>query len=260
MAISLSASGLNIGYTLRRGVTSIVHSALELELCSGRVTALLGLNGAGKSTLLRTLCGFQPPLGGDIKLMGRDLSKYSQSDISKMVGVVLTEKTAAGGISVYDLVGLGRYPYTGFFGELSAEDHSIVEESLLAVGIAHKSQNFVSELSDGERQKVMIAKALAQQCPIIILDEPTAFLDIVSRVEVMALLRRLAHEQGKTILLSTHDLDMAIQMCDSLWLLQKGEPLCLGTPQELTASGDITRFFSRGGISFDPTTLRFNVG
>ncbi len=257
MAAPLSTSGLNIGYTQRRGVTFAVHTNLNLELSAGKVTALLGLNGAGKSTLLRTICGFQPSLGGEVKLMGQSISKYSQSDISKLVGVVLTEKTAAGGISVYDLVALGRYPYTGFFGELSAEDRSIIEGSLSAVGIAHKAQDYVSELSDGERQKVMIAKALAQQCPIIVLDEPTAFLDIISRVEVMVLLRRLAHEQGKTILLSTHDLDMAIQMCDSLWLLQKGEPLRSGTPSELIASGDISKFFSRGDISFDTETLRF---
>ncbi len=190
--------------------------------------------------------------------MGRDLGTYSQSEIAKLIGVVLTEKTAAGGISVYDLVALGRYPYTGFFGELSTEDRSIIEESLTAVGIAHKSQNYISELSDGERQKVMIAKALAQQCPIIVLDEPTAFLDVISRVEVMVLLRRLAHEQGKTILLSTHDLDSAIQMSDSLWLLQKGEPMVAGEPQQLISNGEITRFFTRGNISFNPETLRFD--
>lgn len=258
MATTLSASGLHIGYPLRKGSAHIVHESLGLELRSGEVTALLGLNGAGKSTLLRTLCGFQPSLGGEIKLLGRDLGTYSQSEIAKLIGVVLTEKTAAGGISVYDLVALGRYPYTGFFGELSTEDRSIIEESLTAVGIAHKSQNYISELSDGERQKVMIAKALAQQCPIIVLDEPTAFLDVISRVEVMVLLRRLAHEQGKTILLSTHDLDSAIQMSDSLWLLQKGEPMVAGEPQQLISNGEITRFFTRGNISFNPETLRFD--
>lgn len=257
MEAPLSASGLNIGYTQRRGATFAVHTNINLELCSGKVTALLGLNGAGKSTLLRTLCGFQPSLGGEIKLLGRNIGDYAQSDISKLVGVVLTEKSTAGGISVYDLVALGRYPYTGFFGELSADDRAIIEESLSAVGIAHKAQNHVAELSDGERQKAMIAKALAQQCPIIVLDEPTAFLDVISRVEVMVLLRRLAHEQGKTILLSTHDLDTAIQMCDWLWLLQKGESMRSGTPAELIASGDISKFFSRGGVTFDTETLRF---
>ncbi len=258
MATTLSTKSLRIGYTQQRGGAYAVHDDINIELRSGEITALLGLNGAGKSTLLRTLCGFQPSLGGEVLLMGRELGSYSQREISKLVGVVLTEKSVSGGISVYDLVALGRHPYTGFFGGLSAEDSSIVEESLHAVGIAHKSHNFVSELSDGERQKVMIAKALAQRCPMIVLDEPTAFLDVVSRVEVMVLLHKLAHEQGKTILLTTHDLDSAIQMCDKLWLLEKGTPLCSGTPAQLTESGDITRFFTRGSISFDAKTMRFS--
>ena len=166
----------------------MVHDALDLNLYPGEVTCLLGLNGAGKSTLLRTLCGFQPSLGGEIELKGKPLASYSQGDFSRMVGVVLTEKTNAGGITVYELVSLGRHPYTGFFGQLRQEDRRIIEESLAAAGIAHKAYNYVSELSDGERQKAMIAKALAQQCPIILLDEPTAMLDESARAEVMRIL------------------------------------------------------------------------
>lgn len=255
----IETNRLRIGYPLKGGKRKVVHEELNLRLQSGEVTCLLGLNGAGKSTLLRTLCGFQPPLGGDIRLMGKPLSSYSQSNFSLTVGVVLTEKTNAGGITVYELVSLGRHPYTGFFGQLKRHDREIVEQSLEAAGIAHKAQNYVSELSDGERQKAMIAKALAQQCPIILLDEPTAFLDVTSRIETMVLLHRLAMEQNKAILLSTHDLDLAIQMGDCLWLQEKGRPMACGTPEDLILSGAFESFFGKEGIVFDPSTGKLNA-
>lgn len=191
--------------------------------------------------------------------MGRPLPSYSQRDFSLSIGVVLTEKTNAGGITVYELVSLGRHPYTGFFGQLREADHAIIQQSLEAAGISHKADNYVSELSDGERQKAMIAKALAQQCPIIILDEPTAFLDITSRIETMVLLRKLATLQGKTILLSTHDLDLAIQMGDCLWLQKKGAAMCCGTPEDLILDGKLDYFFNREEITFDPATGKLNT-
>ena len=233
----IRTKNLSIGYVLKGGHLKLVHDALDLNLYPGEVTCLLGLNGAGKSTLLRTLCGFQPSLGGEIELKGKPLASYSQGDFSRMVGVVLTEKTNAGGITVYELVSLGRHPYTGFFGQLRQDDRRIIEESLAAAGIAHKARNYVSELSDGERQKAMIAKALAQQCPIILLDEPTAFLDVTSRIETMVLLHKLAVEQQKAILLSTHDLDLAIQLGDCLWLQEKKRPMACGTPEDLIMGG-----------------------
>ena len=191
--------------------------------------------------------------------MGKPLSGYSQASFSLTVGVVLTEKTNAGGITVYELVSLGRHPYTGFFGQLRKQDRVVIEQSLEAVGIAHKAGNYVSELSDGERQKAMIAKALAQQCPIILLDEPTAFLDVTSRIETMVLLHRLAVEQGKAILLSTHDLDLAIQMGDCLWLQEKNRPMACGTPEDLIMSGAFESFFGKEGIVFDPATGKLNT-
>lgn len=256
---AIETHALSIGYLLKGGKRKIIHDSLELRLRSGEVTCLLGLNGAGKSTLLRTLCGFQPPLSGEIRLMGKPLAGYSQSDFSLTVGVVLTEKTNAGGITVYELVSLGRHPYTGFFGRLRKEDREIIEESLEATGIAHKAHAYVSELSDGERQKAMIAKALAQQCPVILLDEPTAFLDVTSRIETMVLLHKLAGEQQKAILLSTHDLDLAIQMGDSLWLQEKGRPLACGTPEDLIMSGAFESFFAKEGIVFDASTGKLNI-
>ncbi|MCC8144658.1 MAG: ABC transporter ATP-binding protein [Tannerellaceae bacterium] len=257
--IAIQATNLSIGYLLKGGNRKVVNQGLDLELYSGEVTCLLGLNGAGKSTLLRTLCGFQPPLEGTILLMGKPLTDYSQSLFSLTVGVVLTEKTNAGGITVYELVSLGRYPYTGFFGRLSKKDKQIINESLEEAGIAHKAFNYVSELSDGERQKAMIAKALAQECPVILLDEPTAFLDVTSRIETMSLLRKLAVEQGKAILLSTHDLDLAIQLGDRLWLQEKRQQLACGTPEDLILNGAFDSFFSREGISFDRGTGKLTM-
>lgn len=255
----IETSRLRIGYKLKGGQEKVVHEALDLQLYPGVVTCLLGLNGAGKSTLLRTLCGFQPPLTGEIRLLGMPLTTYTEARFSRTVGVVLTEKTQAGGITVYELVSLGRHPYTGFFGQLKKQDRLLVEQALDAVGIAHKARNYVSELSDGERQKAMIAKALAQECPIILLDEPTAFLDVTSRIETMVLLHKLATQQGKAILLSTHDLDLAIQLGDCLWLQEKGRPMASGTPEDLILRGDFETFFRKKGIVFDPNTGKLNM-
>jgi iron complex transport system ATP-binding protein len=251
----METTGLSIGYRLKNGRRKVVvHEALDLTLFPGEVTCLLGLNGAGKSTLLRTLCGFQPPLKGDIRLLGKPLERYSQTGLALTIGVVLTEKTYAGGITVYELVSLGRHPYTGFFGRLKKGDRRVVEQSMEAAGIAHKARSYVAELSDGERQKAMIAKTLAQECPIILLDEPTAFLDVTSRIETMILLRRLAVEQQKTILLTTHDMDSAIRMGDCLWLLGKERPMACGIPEELILDGSFALFFGKEDIAFDPST------
>lgn len=258
MEIAVQALGLAIGYndSKRR---KVVLSNVNLSLHSGQVTCLLGLNGAGKSTLIRTLCGFQPPLKGEVLLRGKPLSSYSQSAFAREVGVVLTEKTNAGGITVYELVSLGRHPYTGFFGSLKENDHKVIEEALKAAGIWHKHTSHVSELSDGERQKVMIAKVLAQQCPIIVLDEPTAFLDVTARIETMVLLRKLAREQGKAIVLSTHDIDSAIQMADNLWLLSKGKQVRYGAPEDLIMDGTIGEFFSKENVVFDQATGKLSA-
>lgn len=250
----VESSGLTIGYKQKGKKKIIVHDLLQVRLFAGELTGLLGLNGAGKSTLVRTLCGFQLPLRGEIHVNNRLLSDYTQSELSRMIGVVLTEKPYAGGMTVNEIVSLGRYPYTGFIGSLKAEDKRIVAESLEAVEMSDKSNRSISVLSDGERQKTMIAKVLAQQCPIILLDEPTAFLDVTSRIETMSLLRRLAVEQSKTILLSTHDLGLAIQMCDRLWLLEKKRYMECGTPEDLILNGIFETYFNKKGITFDTST------
>lgn len=198
-SVVIEGKNLNIGY--RRGKREeTVHHHLNFSLYRGELTCLLGANGAGKSTLLRTLAAVQPSLSGEISLLGKSLSGYSPKERSRAIGIVLTDKTQAGGLSVRELVALGRQPHTGFFGRLSREDNEKIEHALQAVGIADKASKYTAELSDGERQKVMIAKALVQECPLILLDEPTAFLDVVSRIEIMTLLHRLAGEEQRAIL------------------------------------------------------------
>lgn len=256
---AIETRSLSIGYRLRNGRTSVVHEALDLRLETGEVTCLLGLNGAGKSTLIKTLCGFIEPLSGEISICGKPLGYYSKNELSRTIGVVLTEKTNAGGISVRELAALGRYPHTGFFGKLSEDDYKKIDGAVEAVGMAHKVDCHISELSDGERQKAFIAKALAQECPVIILDEPTAFLDVTSRIETMVLLRRIAREEGRSVLLSTHDLESALQLADRLWLQENSSPMLCGTPDALVADGTLERFFSRGPLRFDPSIRRIVV-
>jgi iron complex transport system ATP-binding protein len=248
------SDSLSVGYSAKP-----VHAGLKLSLYAGELTCLLGVNGAGKTTLLKTLCGFIPPLAGEISILGKSLKAYSHSETSLLIGVVLTEKTNAGDLTAYDLVSLGRYPHTGFFGALKKHDHEIIRQSLLSVGMYEKSAVRIAEMSDGERQKVMIAKVLSQECPIIILDEPTAFLDVSSRIETMILLRRLAREHQKAILISTHDMEQAIQMGDVFWLLKNNSPLVCGCPEDLILTGEISKFFEKNAVLFDPFTGKLNI-
>ncbi|MCF0198172.1 MAG: ABC transporter ATP-binding protein [Bacteroidaceae bacterium] len=245
---------LVIGYKQRS-----VAGPFSAVLHEGELCCLLGPNGAGKSTLLRTLACFQPPLGGRMVLGGEDVRHIPPRKLSTRVGVVLTDRIVTPGITVRDMVAMGRSPYTNYWGRLTAEDHRAVDEAMEQVGVTDFARRQVGTLSDGERQKVMIAKALAQGTPIILLDEPTAFLDYPSKAETMLLLRRLCHEMGKTVLLSTHDLDLALQTADCLWLLKPELPLAIGTPRQLAADGLLERFFQSGPIQFNQQTLRFSI-
>ena len=219
---------LTIGYATK-GQEKVVAKGLNAAINSGQLTCLLGQNGIGKSTLLRTLSAFQPKLGGNIKMEGREIAEFTDKELSRII-----------------------------WGGLTDEDHAIVRESIQLVGIESLSQRMVHTLSDGERQKVMIAKALAQQTPIIYLDEPTAFLDYPSKVETMQLLRRLAIQQQKTIFLSTHDVELSLQVADCIWLMEP-DMLSMGTPRELAAQGALSRFIERADITFDKETLQIRV-
>ena len=197
----ITATDLCIGYRTHKEEKK-VHEHLSFELYPGELTSLLGANGAGKSTLLRTLSASQPSLAGDLQLLDKPLQHYSEKERSRTIGVVLTDKTQAGGLTVYELVALGRQPHTGFFGRLHRHDHAIIQEALNAVGITHKAQSYTAELSDGERQKVMIAKALVQECPLIILDEPTSFLDIKHKLDLLSILRDMPTSFSRPIKVS----------------------------------------------------------
>ena len=265
---------LTIGYAQKNN-TKVVASGINATLHSGRLTCLIGANGIGKSTLLRTLSAFQPPLSGEIFIDNESpipLSTLSDKQLSRLIGVVLTEKPDVQNMTVFELVGLGRSPYTGFWGRLNEDDKEVVKESLRLVGIESLQDRLIQTLSDGERQKTMIAKALAQQTPVIYLDEPTAFLDYPSKVEMLTLLRHLARETGKTIFLSTHDMELALQIADELWLMTAESPsnnglcqspkettLIIGTPRELASNGSLSHFIDRPGLHFDPQTLAIRV-
>lgn len=232
---------------------SIVAETLNASLPRGVLACLIGANGVGKSTLMRTMAAFQPPLRGEVCIDGKSVADYSAKELSEKIGVVLTERNMSADLTVEEVVGLGRIPYTTFWGTLTQADRRIVDEALAWVAIEELRYRKLHQLSDGERQKVMIAKALAQQTPVIFLDEPTAFLDYPSKIAMMQLLRRLAHEQHKLILLSTHDLEIAFQTADYIWLLQQ-EGLQTGTLDELSQRGAISAFLDSKDLYYDPAT------
>ena len=261
---SVVLQNLSIGYVTKDS-RKVVATGLNATINSGELTCLLGRNGIGKSTLLRTLSAFQPALDGDIIVHPSSLiphpsplTSLSDKQLSRIIGIVLTEKPDVQNMTIEELVGMGRSPYTGFWGTLDAEDEKIVRDAIRLVGIENLQGRMVHTLSDGERQKVMIAKALAQQTPIIYLDEPTAFLDFPSKVEMMQLLRRLAAEEQKTIFLSTHDVELSLQLADKIWLMEP-EQLSVGTPAELAAEGVLSRFIEHEGIVFDKDSLTIHI-
>lgn len=253
----LKTNNLAVGY--RNGKQQVtLLSGLNLSLERGKLVALLGQNGAGKSTLLRALTCDERPIDGNIEANGKNLLDMPQRERSRLLGLVSTERIQAGALTVTELVGLGRQPHTGFLGRLDEEDHAIVRQSMADAGIIGKANEYVASLSDGERQKAMIARALAQQTPIIILDEPTAFLDVASRIETMRLLQTLAHERDKAVLLSSHDISQSLMLADELWLITTDRQVITGTTQELIADGVMNRLFSNRDIYFNPTILDYS--
>ena len=222
---------LMLTHDLAIGYAKPLISNINLTLQKRSMTCLVGANGTGKTTFLRTLAGLQRPLSGVVEVDGKAISTLSPAQISRLVSVVLTDKVADSLITVNELVAMGRMPYTGFLGRLSDGDQKIVADSIARLGIDNISDCRLQEISDGQRQRAFIARALAQQTPIIILDEPTAFLDFRSRAEVMELLQHLAHDDGKSVLLSTHELDLAERFGDWYWVMEKGRIMEAGALQ-----------------------------
>lgn len=235
---SISTNNLTIGYNHHT-----VQRNLSFELHHGEMVCMLGPNGCGKSTLLRTLAGLQPALAGSFEIANSPLPIANSAKEASQIALVLTERLSLENTTVHDVVAMGRYPYTSFLGGLSPADEQIIEQSLSDVGLSNTAHTFFNDHSDGEKQRTLIAKALAQQTPIILLDEPTAHLDLPNRIRVLQLLRRVAREQQKTILISTHELDLAIKLSDRIMLMTPQKGIQLDTPDKLREHNAFTAAF-----------------
>jgi len=248
----LKSTDLAVGYKEKE----VLHE-LNLSLNKGELTCLLGPNGAGKSTLIRALTAIQKPLSGEVRLQDRLIQDYSQKEIAHQLSLVLTDRVSTGNLTVYALVSLGRFPYTSWMGSLNEKDKKLIHWALEATGTLAFVDRHIGELSDGEKQKVMIARALVQDTDIIILDEPTAHLDSPNRIEIFHLLRELTVETGKTILISTHEIDMAIEHSDKMWLIMPDKTISTGLPEDLILNGSLEAAFGSDDLSFDYLKGRF---
>lgn len=252
----IRTNGLAIGY-FRKKKPCRVQSDLNLNVLRGELVCLIGPNGCGKSTLLRSMAGLQPLLAGDITVDGLSLNRLALKDKAKLLALVLTDRVEVGNLTVRELVAIGRSPYTDWLGNLTEEDWRISTKAIEQVHLENYEDRFLSELSDGERQRAMIAKALVQDTPVIFLDEPTAHLDLPNRVEIMILLRRLAKETHKAVILSTHELDLALQASDKLWLMAPRGGITVGTPEDLILDNSIQTVFANKAFRFDGSTGNF---
>ncbi|MCE1155212.1 MAG: ABC transporter ATP-binding protein [Bacteroidales bacterium] len=253
----LTTTDLSIGY-IHRKEKNTVQTGLQLEVRRGEMVCLIGPNGCGKSTLLRTLAGLQPPLGGQVKISGQTIQKVSAAERAQLISLVLTDRVEIENATVRSIVAMGRHPYSNWWGTLSEAEVAKVDDAIRMVHLQKKAGQLFAELSDGEKQRVMIAKAFVQDTPVIMLDEPTAHLDLPNRVEIMLLLHRLAHRSGKAILLSTHELDMALQAADRIWLMtEKG--IEVGVPEDLVLQGSFSDAFLSSNFFFNPANGNFSM-
>jgi iron complex transport system ATP-binding protein len=258
-ATMIEARGLAIGYKPSRKEIKVVAENISATLRAGELVCLLGPNGAGKSTLMRTMAGMQKPLGGEVRLDGVNIHELPARELAKKLSVVLTERISVGAMTSYALVALGRYPHTNWAGTLDGKDHEVIQWALRTTGALEFAHCQIGELSDGERQKVMVARALAQEPQLMILDEITAFLDLPRRVEIIQMLRDLARKTKRAILLSTHDLDLALRSADRIWLLPKNGEMKIGAPEDLVLSGSFETVFASEGVEFDQQNGSFHI-
>lgn len=253
----LQIQNFSIGYTNKKATTTIA-SGLDFSVQRGTFTCLLGKNGIGKSTLLRSITKVQKPLSGNILLHKKELESYKNSDLSKNISVVLTEKLPDSNLTVFELIALGRQPYTNWIGTFNKKDESIIQKAIELTNIEHLKNKKYFELSDGQFQRVLIARALAQDTEIIILDEPTAHLDIHHTLETFELLKDLACKENKTIIVSTHQIQLALQTAHELFLMTEDE-FIIGSPQSLIDSKKIEKLFKNEAVSFDYSKEQFRL-
>lgn len=246
MSTIIAASQLTVGYDKKS-----VISGINIDALKGQVICLLGPNGAGKTTILRTLSGLLAPVEGTVFVDGVDIGKIKKKEIAKKMSLVLTEQNAPILTTVYRLISIGRTPYTDFMGRLSEEDKEVIEEALEVTGTVHLRDRYISELSDGEKQKVMIARALVQEPELIILDEPTSHLDIKHKIEVIHLLQKLSNEKKITCILSLHDIDLALKGCQTVMLVHNGMVVAQGSPEEVVKSGVIGELYDIRGAQYN---------
>ncbi len=255
---ALRTRDLAVGYRTRR-VRRAVLEHVNLAVRAGDLVCLLGPNGIGKSTLLRTLAKMQPALWGRVELGGADLRSITHAQLARRLGVVLTERIVVEALSVRRIVELGRYPYSGWFGRITERDRRVVDWAIDAVGARHLAERDFCQLSDGERQRVMIARALAQEPVLLVLDEPTAFLDVPSRVELMGLLRQLTREGSLAVVVSTHDLELALRTADVVWLVMPGGNVMTGAPEDVVLAGGLGQAFEGRQVRFHQEERSFRL-
>lgn len=235
----LKTRDLSIGYDKK-----ILATDVNVTLDKGDFIAIIGPNGAGKSTLFKTMSGTLNPIHGNITLFGKDIKSYTPKERASLLSIVLTSRPDDMFMRVYDVVAAGRFPYTNMFGKLQKKDIDIIEESLEIIGIKTLKNRYFNTLSDGEKQKVMIAKAITQDTPLILLDEPTSFLDYPSKIELFGIMKMLTEEKGKTILFSSHDLELLLRYTKKLWILSPDKPFVAGDTESLLNDGIIKKYFN----------------
>jgi len=259
MDTTIQIKQLSIGYVNAASRSKgVILPPITAAVNSGELLALIGRNGIGKSTFLRTLAGQQPSIDGAVLIQGKPLFAYSRTELSRLVSFVGTDIVRIPHLKVFDLVAMGRFPYTNWMGRLKMNDKMLVYDALEMVGLRQLSWRNIDTLSDGERQRTLIARALVQHTPIIILDEPTAYLDIIHKYEIMNLLRQIAHHENKTVLFSTHDLIIALNVVDKIWMMTNTE-IVEGAPEDLMVSAAFEKMLERTNLRFDRISGDFEM-
>jgi len=251
MEMTLKIEDLTTGYGSAKKAEVVLQQGMNATLKTGQLICVLGPNGAGKSTLLKTLAGFHHPLSGEVYFGDNSLKELDLKKLSKLVSVVLTDRFSDLYLTAFDVVRMGRFPYASFFGRMKPGDLLLINQTMDKLDVGSLKEKLFYNLSDGERQKVLIARALVQDTPFLFLDEPVAFIDSPGRIEIMELLSGLAHQHGKAILMTTHDMETGLRYADTLWLMHRGKPLLAGIPEDMVLQGKVGEYFQRPGLHFD---------